>query len=1743
MRLASFLPMLLLAFSIPVAAQNCKIFDLTATVVQVDPANCQFFVSLDFQHNGTSNDFTVNGNGTNYGLFPYTQVPLILGPFNGNPNNPTILEFVVQDAVVPDCNDMVVLDFPACNNAGICDIKNLQVIPGLCDNSGQHYSLWVNFEFSAVTNSNSFEVWANGTSIGHFLLPNLPILIPAFPASGNPKDIIKICIDGQQNCCEELEFDAPICAVQPCGITNLSVVTGDCLGDSTYKATIDFDLLGPVQVDSFELRSNNQFIGKFGINQLPLMHVITWDGGQFDEIKVCVVNLGAICCVTKEYPAPACLPLIPCGIHDLVVNSDTCTSDSTFRAILNFAVNDPAAVDSFDLWANGQFLGHFGMNQLPLNIPDFRWNGLIFSYIRVCTGNSTACCKEYQFLNPACLPYGPCQLTDIFLQPGACTSDSTYKITVDFNGTNPGNGTFTLSIHNQLIDTFNLTQLPLMLEVPWNGQAADTITVCILDSIPAIPNGCCRIKQFAVPTCILPCSIFNVALNPGNCDLSTNTYEMNLNFGVNNPGNGFFEVWGNGTYIDSFPLASLPIVIPNFPANGNAPDVIKICIKDNADCCKTIDFQGPNCDPPCKIFDVLVIPGNCIPGSDSFTIKLDFGVQNPGDTIFEVWGNGTYLGEFPIAGLPMLISNFPANGNALDVIKICIKDHPDCCQTIDFQGPNCTLPCEVFDVVVDPGACNPNSNTYNLLLNFQVQNPGNALFEVWGNGTYLGMYPLASLPLLIPNFPGNGNALDEIKICIKDHPDCCRTLNFQGPNCDLPCDIFDLTVVTGNCNGDSTYEVTVNFQVQNPTSNTFGLWANGQLFGNYDLSQLPLFIPNFPWSGGNNDEINVCLTTTVGGQDSCCAEIVYPAPSCLFNAPCHIFDLTATAGNCNPNDPTYPLTINFGVNNPGNDFFEVWVNNVYFGAHLLSSLPYTIPNAPSNGNAGDIIKVCINDHPDCCQTIEIQGPDCNSNCEIFNVVLSPGDCIQGTTNYNLLLNFQVANPGSNLFEVWGNSTYLGLFPLAALPLNIPNFPSNGPGLDVIKICIQNNPDCCKTIDFQGPNCNINCEIFNVVLDPGDCIPGTTNYNLHLNFQVANPGNDFFEVWGNGLYLGLFPLAGLPMIIPNFPSNGPGLDVIKICIQNNQDCCKTIEFQGPDCVIGGNCEIFNLSLQTGNCNVDSTYQLLINFQVVNPSSNIFRVWANGQVLGEFNLNQLPLLIQNFPWDGGNIDVIKVCMLTNVPSQPPCCIGKEFQAPSCLFNDPCHIFDLTATAGNCNPNESTYPLTINFGVNNPGNDFFEVWVNNVYFGTHLLSSLPFTIPNAPSNGNAGDIIKVCINDHPDCCQTIEIQGPNCNGNANCEIFNVVLDPGDCIPGTTNYNLHLNFQVANPGSDFFEVWGNGLYLGVFPLAGLPMIIPNFPSNGPGLDVIKICIQNNADCCKTIDFQGPDCVIGGNCEIFNLTLQTGNCTGDSSYQLLINFQVVNPPSNIFRVWANGQVLGDFNLNQLPLLIQNFPWSGGNLDAIKVCIVSNVPNQAPCCIGKEFQVPSCLGNNDCHIYDLVVVHTPCLCGQFFAILTFKFEGGVSGSFDIMGNGNNYGNYPYSTPQPIILGPFIGDGTTMYNFVVKDHEHPNLCNDEFNLGKVECMIPVIDPSGGNAMLTLSPNPTANWLNVTALLENGATIGQANVEVYATDGRLVQTNTVANGANFQLDVSNLPSGVFRIVLKSDAGRLEGTFAKQ
>jgi hypothetical protein len=79
-------------------------------------------------------------------------------------------------------------------------------------------------------------------------------------------------------------------------------------------------------------------------------------------------------------------------------------------------------------------------------------------------------------------------------------------------------------------------------------------------------------------------------------------------------------------------------------------------------------------------------------------------------------------------------------------------------------------------------------------------------------------------------------------------------------------------------------------------------------------------------------------------------------------------------------------------------------------------------------------------------------------------------------------------------------------------------------------------------------------------------------------------------------------------------------------------------------------------------------------------------------------------------------------------------------------------------------------------------------------------------------------------------------------------------------------------------------------------------------------------------------------------------------------------------------------------------------------------------------------------------------------------------------------------------------------------------------------------------MQISPNPAANLVQVQVQTAMGTTIGQADVEILAADGRRVRFESVADGAFFSLDVSQLPSGLYRLVLYSQLGRIDGSFSK-
>lgn len=1353
----------------------------------------------------------------------------------------------------------------------------------------------------------------------------------------------------------------------------------------------------------------------------------------------------------------------PCEIYDLVASPGDCTSDSTYQLKLNFKVAN-ATDDQFDLWGNGKFIGSYKLSDLPLSFNNFPSQGTT-GYVKVCINDNPNCCRIYQFIAPNCkITTSPCEISDLSVVTGDCNNDGTYKLTLNFKTSGAASDSFEVwAAGGKYLGAYGLNQLPLSLAFPWGGGAMDGIKVCI----KGVPN-CCKGKEFPAPDCFNPCQLRNVRVDAGDCT-SDSTYKIKFTFTAP-AGVDSFGVWaGNGQFLGRFAVADLPISIANFPWGGGSVDAIKICIKNN--CCRTKEFNAPECiAPPCGIISPTVEVGACT-SPKTYKLVLNFKVDPNVPTTsvkFNVYAdNGVLLGTYGTADLPLGL-NFPWNGDEIDALKICLLNADGkeiCCKIVSFKAPDCLFDpkCGIVDLTVTPGKCHGNG-TYQLKINFGLLTlpPGPTPFSVYtADGKLIGNYTTANLPLLIDSFPGSGKAVDVVKICIGNSAAnlCCRTAEFKAPDCSAaPCGIANLKIETGDCNDDGTYHLWINFQTTAAAGNVIVGAGNGTVLGIFPISALPIHIKNFPASGKDIDVVKICLTG-VPGTVPCCITKEFAAPDC-GPLPCDIYDLKVETGDCNP-DGTYRAWVTFKVNNPSNTMvYGVWANGHFLGTYPISKIPLLIEKFPTDGGPNDVVKVCI---------------------------LTPGST-------------------------------------QAL--------------------------CCETLEFKVPDCvNGPCEITDLTVKTGDCTSDKT-YKLQLNFNAKNPGAGAkFGVWANGNLLGYYALSDLPLTIPNFPSDGGPNDVVKVCIVTTNapsvTCCAVKEFPVPDC-ISKPCEIYDLKVETGKCNDAGTaYELWLNFKVQNPpsASTHFGVWANGNLLGFYTLNQLPLYFPNIPTNGGPNDVIKVC-LSNTGTVG-CCKTIEFPVPDCI-EGPCEIYDVKVQTGDCN-DDGTYQVTLNFSVKNPGNDYFEVWAGNgVYLGHFKLANLPLTIPKFPGSGADVDKIKICINDQPNCCRVVEFKAPDCNPPG-CDIYDLKVETGDCNDDGT-YRAWVIFKVNNPSNTMvYGVWANGKLLGTYPISKMPLLIEKFPTDGGPNDVVKVCIlvpgSTQALCCETLEFKVPGCVPGG-CAIENLKVETGDCNDDGTYHAWINFTTTPTPTPLFfGVWANGQFLGSFPLSNLPFHIEHFPTNGGPNDVVKVCLLTPNASTPLCCVTKEFPVPDCLGD-DCKIYDLVAARTPCLCGQFFAILNFKHSAGGSGGFDVVGNGKTYGNFPYNHPQPIIIGPLAGDGTTNYEFVVRDHLHPD-CGDAVKLGVVDCDqfksdSPTAAFFGGN--INLAPNPATQWITVSTTLNSGGIVGQATAEIRQADGRLVRTLVVPDGSNFQLDISTLQDGVYRLSLQTAAARLESTFVK-
>lgn len=697
------------------------------------------------------------------------------------------------------------------------------------------------------------------------------------------------------------------------------------------------------------------------------------------------------------------------------------------------------------------------------------------------------------------------------------------------------------------------------------------------------------------------CEIYNLQVEKGNCS-SDSTYLLVVDFDVVNPGSDSFKLYANGQYFGKFAYNQLPVSIANFPKSGGNNDWVKVCDATIGDCCRVLEFPTKSCD--CKIYELEVEKGDCTSDS-TYTLHIQFLVENPGSDSFNLFANGKFFGTYAYSQLPLTITHFPKSGANYDWIKVFDSEKSGCFKGLEFPTKACApQPCVIDGLKIEKGDCASDS-TYLLAILFTPVNPGSDSFDFWANGKYFGRFAYAKLPLIIPNFPKSGGNNDWIKLCDAKKADCCKVLEFPTKICSAPCKISNLVAEKTDCNAEGKFFVYLHFDVQNPKSKFFKVFGNGMNHGAFAYDSLPVKIG--PLAG---DCVTPWEFVVKDAEDPTCFAVLELGKVCCGND-CKIQELKVEKGDCT-SDSTYVLKISFQYNPAQGDSFRIVANGNYFGTYPYV-LPLTITNFPKSGKADDWIKVCDQDKETCCAVKEFDSPNCGVKpCGILELDVE-SSCLTDST-FQATLNFVPQNVGTTGFLVKGNGVVYGQFSYAQLPLTIG--PLSADCAKSYEFLVQDKTNSnCKNVKELGEVCceDTTCHILELQLEAGICSPDAT-WPLSINFEVQHPGNDFFEVWVNGVYKGYYPIIQLPVQVTGLPVSGQELDTIQICINDQPDCCIEGTVNPPECLVDPNQDmpaVFLIGSRTYKHVFRNGWSLIEAADVYDTSGKV--IYRSGEIL--------------------------------------------------------------------------------------------------------------------------------------------------------------------------------------------------------------------------------------------------------------------------------------------------------------------------------------------------------------------------------------------------------------------------------------------------------------------------------------------------------------------------------------------------
>jgi len=1401
----------------------CEIENLTLEALPCNPNN-EFSVELDFDFSGSTSDTFRLLIGNNLeGYYAYDDLPITIGPIQGPTDT---IAFEVVDYNDDNCSAETVLLPVDCDN---CPLEAIEVLQQPeCLNVGVPFYFTV-LEVIGAQAGDTLQIASEVSGLTEVVIYNGQELALEFPATSAGYDELQICLlntSASAFCCVDIQFDV---GCPTCEITDL-VLEPFCDGDSLFYFDIDFETAG-IFSDTFVLDLENGFHAEFAYDDLPVTlgpivstgeNLFVW---LFDDTGECGIN--------TYFQTPDCEDGCVLGEVSSPVVAAGCNNDGTYNIPLN--IENAQIGDLF--FVQSQLTNYadtisYGMLGAPvLQLSNWPVPGEQFDELLICLWDQPNCCVEYTVSVPCNEPCG--LVADVQLLSCEPNGLMTFEVTTTTTGTNnaPYIGVVIAGQFYGLYGAGSTVEVGQIV----NDGSFDILDVEVQLWEDFTGASCSVTVPVDVSNCASDCEIPGFEVSVGGCS-GFGAYQAILEFDIDSLANQTVDIYTNGelTISDYIPASIVLDVLPYNP--GTSPDVITVCYSQDPDCCESIAITPPNCNCS-NITNAEVEVGPCSANNDgtySITVGLEVD-EDYGQEFYLETSNG-FFGTFLFSDFPVTIGGLVGLGESVNIL---VYQDGECEPvSIAYVEPDCSPVCELplveayVDVDCSTGLGILFMEFYDVPAAggwYSVDIPeANITNEFFLNGPTTISY---DIPI-----PSSGAAVTlDIIICSLDAPNCCEvyTVSYACPPCDIS--VASNTPVATDCFGDFySNTLFVTGLAPGDTVNVISTVTNSSGGGVVNNNGEAIIFYNFLIPPNNVDVLEICSV-----QEPNCCTLYTVEVDCDYN--CEVYDAIWNY-ECN-NDGTFSIVVDSVlVDGDPQGPFTLATNGYGSVTFEESQLPLEYGPFDFDPNQNNVYFQIVSAGCDGIFEAEFV-PDCNiAGCLFTSVIAEPYGCNDG--QFMVDVQVEVNDPGILGYYIIADGQLFGAYGYNQTFVTIGPFEGDGSTIYDLVILDIEDPSCFGYAEVGPVECEDDpCAINDLQVTTLDCTNAGT-YGVIIDFNTNAPDNSTFSVYGsNGQQLGFYPMFALPVTIQGIDPNNTGVNEITVCLDNSTNCCASQTILEPACP--GDCAIYDVAVELAYCDTSGFY-VQLSFEFDDPAANTYTVFGNGETYGTFSYNEPQPVIG--PFDPFTDNIYELIVQDTEDAE--CSDFVEFPAFDCPAN--CDIIDLAINTEGCDE-EGNYAIVVDFEVENPGNDFFEVYdANGILLGFYPIAELPVLIEGIePTPNDTAAYFNVCINDMPDCCAYTFVSLPDCTEE--CAIYDVAAEFVEC--DTAGFYMQLSFEVNNPAADGYQVVGNGINYGVFGYNEPFPVLGPFESIDSFVYELIVTDLENSDCSGFVGFESIDC------------------------------------------------------------------------------------------------------------------------------------------------------------------------------------------------------------------------------------------------------------------------------------------------